>query len=138
MNTATAIAAIITALFGAGGVYALLKIRPEAGSIVVKSAQDAVVVQASVIDALENEINRQKALVVELEAVVGELRAHLLEAAGQQAAIERLTFEFDRCEGIRKASGRRLRVLEAELATIRKEPRPKRDRRTQPREEGTT
>jgi cell division protein FtsB len=58
----------------AGGVYALLKLRPEAGQIVVTAAQGALVVQAGVIEALVEENNRLRARVTALESRLQELQ----------------------------------------------------------------
>lgn len=58
---------IIMALFGGGGVALLLRVRPEAGSISVKAAGDAVILQDSVLDNLKEELDRQSGRISELE-----------------------------------------------------------------------
>lgn len=50
-----------------GGIYALLKLRPEAGQITVTAAQGAVVVQTGVITNLQDEIARLNNKVDQLE-----------------------------------------------------------------------
>lgn len=53
---------VVLGLLGSGGflagIYALLKLRPEAGQITVTAAQGAVIVQSGVIDSLRQELNR--------------------------------------------------------------------------------
>lgn len=65
---------IVLGLIGSGGllggIYALLKLRPEAGQIAVIAAQGAVVVQQNVIDQLQDE---NKRLQSRLDAVEAEL-----------------------------------------------------------------
>lgn len=41
-----------------GGIYALLKLRPEAGQITVSAANGALIVQTGVIDSLREELAR--------------------------------------------------------------------------------
>jgi hypothetical protein len=53
---------LIAAIVGSGGVVAaivaLVKLRPEAGQILVTTAQSVVIVQTSVIENLEKQLNR--------------------------------------------------------------------------------
>lgn len=59
MKFAQAIPYIVTVLLSGGflgGIYALLKLRPEAGQIVVTAAQGALIVQSGVIDSLREEL----------------------------------------------------------------------------------
>lgn len=62
--------AVLAAVFGGGGIFALLKVRPEAGQISVSAAQGAVIVQTSVIDTLRSELGRTS---IELANVSGRL-----------------------------------------------------------------
>lgn len=66
------LAPIILAVLGGGGIfggiYALLKLRPEAGQITVVAAQGAVVVQQGVIETLRDEIRRHMHRIEALEA----------------------------------------------------------------------
>lgn len=60
---------IISAIMGGGflsGVYALLKLRPEAGQITVTAAQGALIVQTGVIESLREELQRLAAEIQEL------------------------------------------------------------------------
>lgn len=75
---------VISALLGVsgicGGIYALLKVRPEAGQIVVSAAQGAVVVQTTVIENLTKRLE--------------EAEVHISEQAGE---IKFLTAELEKC-----------------------------------------
>lgn len=51
-----------------GGIYTLLKLRPEAGQITVTAAQGALIVQTGVIDNLREEIVRLREDVARLTA----------------------------------------------------------------------
>jgi uncharacterized membrane protein len=64
-----------------GGIYALLKLRPEAGQITVTAAQGAIIVQTGVIDNLRKELTRileENARVIEENRVLKE-RLEMLE-----------------------------------------------------------
>lgn len=56
------IVVLVSAILGAGGlvggIIALLKFKPEAGQILVTTAQGVVLVQTSVIDSLQKEVAR--------------------------------------------------------------------------------
>jgi hypothetical protein len=73
---------IIIGLIGGGGllsgIYAILKLRPEAGQIVVTAAQGALVVQAGVIDDLNDEIKRLKQVNQDLRLEVDMIREELV------------------------------------------------------------
>jgi hypothetical protein len=64
---------LLVAVLGAGGIVggivALMKLRPEAGQIVVNAAQDALIVQSGVLEALLAENRRliEKVAAVERE-----------------------------------------------------------------------
>lgn len=57
-------------LLGSGGflagIYALLKLRPEAGQITVTAAQGALIVQTGVLESLREEIDRLREDIQEL------------------------------------------------------------------------
>lgn len=71
MDTRT-IVIVIAGLLGSsgflGGIYALLKLRPEAGQITVATAQGVLVMQTSVIDDLREENARLQGRIDALEA----------------------------------------------------------------------
>lgn len=65
---------LITLIFSGGflgGIYALLKLRPEAGQIVVTAAQGALVVSTGVIETLKEELVRLEAKIDLLEKELG-------------------------------------------------------------------
>lgn len=72
---------VIVAILGSGGllggIYALLKLRPEAGQIVVTAAQGALIVQTGVIESLREENERLQRRVSTLELQVSELKREL-------------------------------------------------------------
>lgn len=59
-NPADWIVPIIVALLGGGGIWALFKIRPEAGMVVVKAAESVVIMQEGRIESLLKEIDECK------------------------------------------------------------------------------
>lgn len=72
---------LIVSLIGAGGlvgaVIALIKLRPEAGQIVVTAAQGALIVQTGVIDSLKEYTARQQQRIDALEGENTNLRERL-------------------------------------------------------------
>lgn len=62
-----------------GSIYALLKLRPEAGQITVTAAQGALVVQSGVIDDLNEELKRVKDEVIALRKENTELKKRVVE-----------------------------------------------------------
>jgi len=60
-----------------GGIYALLKFRPEAGQLTVIAAQGALVVQTGVIETLRAEIARLRQELDELSKENDTLRARV-------------------------------------------------------------
>ncbi len=86
-NTLTVAAAIVIALLGGGGVYALVKVRPEASKISVDAAQGAVIVQTGVIDSLREENQRLAQRLSEVERTPADVNA--LMARVQQLEDER-------------------------------------------------
>jgi hypothetical protein len=78
------IVSLIIAVVGSGGfvggLYALLKLRPEAGQITVEAAQGAIIVQTGVIETLRVELKRLleenaylRSRLVELEKALNDL-----------------------------------------------------------------
>ncbi len=86
-NTLTVAAAVVIALLGGGGIYALLKVRPEASKISVDAAQGAVIVQTGVIDSLREENTRLANRLSEVERTSADVNA--LMARVQQLEDER-------------------------------------------------
>lgn len=69
------------------GIYAILKIRPEAGQITVTAAQGAVIVQSGVIDSLKEELIRLSGEITELRQ---ELEIERAENKGLRTRIKNL------------------------------------------------
>jgi hypothetical protein len=71
MSAITESIPVVVAILGSGGllggIYALMKLRPEAGQIVVTAAQGALIVQTGVIESLQNENARLRERVTSLE-----------------------------------------------------------------------
>src|SRR5215204_5532071 len=82
METIGDLVPLIVAVLGVGGfiggVVALVKLRPETGQIVVNAAQDALIVQSGVLQALHDENTRLNARIVNLEAEIAMLKAQVL------------------------------------------------------------
>lgn len=86
MNTATIIVGIIGIVFGGGvasAIVALIKVRPEAGQILVTTAQGAVIVQTGVIESLRQEIARLGEEMSELREQNDRLRARVRDLEGK-------------------------------------------------------
>lgn len=85
MDTA-AVITLVGTLVGVGGIsgaiVAIVKLRPEAGQIVVRSAEGAVIIQASVIDTLQDEVQRltERLSQVEETARVAHVEAEEMKA----------------------------------------------------------
>ena len=83
MEELRAITPLLVALLGAGGIIgglvALMKLRPEAGQIVVTAAQGALIVQGGVIKSLEEENKRLRDRVEALEAETTGLHAEIAD-----------------------------------------------------------
>jgi DNA repair protein RadC len=79
---------IAVAILGGGGlmgsVYALLKLRPEAGQMAVTTAQGVLVMQTQTIDRLEKENTQLRQRLELLEAMVDELRRKERERARRE------------------------------------------------------
>ena len=77
---------IIIALFGGGGVAALIKSRPEGSKILIDAAAGVVVVQTSVITELRSQldesrvqISSQYEILKKAQEQIDELRGHIAE-----------------------------------------------------------
>jgi hypothetical protein len=71
--------AVVIVLLGGGfltGLAALMKFKPEKDAIVVSAAQGAVVVQTSVIDALQEELDRARREKAEVHTELESCRKH--------------------------------------------------------------
>lgn len=81
MSAELAVAAFV-ALFGGGGLVALLKLRSDSSLTIVSAAQGAVVIQTSVIDELQEGQAALRAQMVEVQqrALAAEERAVVAEA----------------------------------------------------------
>lgn len=129
MTWLQAVSALAVLVFGGGGIFALLKIRPEAGQIAVTAA-------ATIIDRLERDIGRLDEMVArqqeKLEQQADEidhLRRDLLGCAQIQIEVERLTWEKQRFEEENDALNKKVRKCENEIARLKGERRPHSDRR---------
>jgi hypothetical protein len=83
--------ALVVALFGGGGIIALLKLRGENSRIVVDAAQGAVIVQSSVIEDLRQQVAGQGGRIKALEdrTKAAEKRAEDAEKAHRQSELAR-------------------------------------------------
>lgn len=66
-----------------GAVIALLKLRPEAGQIMVTTAQGVVIVQTGVIDSLRSELKRVSDELDELRTENANLRLRIRQLEGK-------------------------------------------------------
>jgi len=82
-NWLSVLIAFIVAIFGGGGIAALIKSRSEGSKIVVEAAQGAVVVQSSVIDSLREDLNAAR-------AEINELRSHMTELNSLRGRVREL------------------------------------------------
>lgn len=87
----TAAVTLLVGLFGGGTVVALMRVNVDKDKIVIDAAQGAVVVQTSVITALQAEVARLRAEGVELRAEVARLRAEGAATATRVTRVERAT-----------------------------------------------
>lgn len=79
---------IVVALFGGGGLAALLRLRGETSRIVVDAAQGAVVVQSSVIADLRTQIESLTSRIAAVEVRATEAEARAIAAEQRAAAAE--------------------------------------------------
>jgi hypothetical protein len=82
-------AVILAAVFGGGGIFALLKIRPEAGQISVSAAQGAVIVQTGVIDTLRSELGRTTNELAKVEGRLAQLEEDHMRCQERLRELER-------------------------------------------------
>lgn len=73
-NWLSVLIAFIVAIFGGGGLTALIKSRSEGSKIVVEAAQGAVVVQSGVIESLRIELNDLRAQITEIYSLRSRVR----------------------------------------------------------------
>jgi uncharacterized small protein (DUF1192 family) len=97
----TSVVSLIIGAGGAGGIAALVKVKPERGRIVIDAAQGAVVVQSGVMADLRAELDRLRAELEESradrDAEVARLRAEVLELrSGRDAEVAQLRAEVAR------------------------------------------
>lgn len=71
-----------------GGIYLLLKLRPEAGQITVTAAQGAIIVQTGVIDTLREELERMREELALLRNENIELRKRIRELEKGQINVQ--------------------------------------------------
>jgi len=115
MDFSDALPYIVSVILGGGflgGIYALLKLRPEAGQITVSAAQGAVIVQTGVIDTLREELTRCLNRIQALEAE--QVQVHMLEDR-----ISVLEAERDKLREENITLRHRVRHLEEELETLK-------------------
>ena len=78
---------LISSLLGSGGllgaVYLLMKLRPEAGMMVVKGAEGVVVMQANYIKKLEDRVGQLEKLVEVIEPLRKEVAELTIKPKGR-------------------------------------------------------
>ncbi|HEY2455583.1 MAG TPA: hypothetical protein VGI71_23810 [Scandinavium sp.] len=77
------IVGVIIAIFGGGGLAALIRARPEGSKIVVDAAQGAVIVQSGVITDLRHQLR-------DAQDQIDELRGHISEMSLLRVENDRL------------------------------------------------
>ncbi len=79
---------LVSSLLGSGGllgaVYLLMKFRPEAGSIVVKSAEGVLVMQSSYIKKLESRVEYLEKELEKLSKALDEANTKIRSFEGHQ------------------------------------------------------
>lgn len=111
MSTGAIIGLVVTALFGGGGIVALLKFRGENTKVIVSAAGEMVLVQGNVVALLRAEMAelRQRCDALEAEAEEArKVRGELDELRGYH---EEVKLERDEARG----EARRLRIERDEL-----------------------
>ena len=115
MKFADALPYIVSVILGGGflgGIYALLKLRPEAGQITVTAAQGAVIVQTGVIDTLKSELTRAQGRIEALEAEQSKVQT-------LEERIDNLEAERDHLREENITLRHRVRHLEEELESLK-------------------
>lgn len=64
----TSVVALLIGVFGGGTLAALLRVKADRGKVVIEAAQGAVIVQTSVIDDLQAELQRVKGEMASMRA----------------------------------------------------------------------
>lgn len=85
----TLIVTLLVGLFGGGSLVALLRVSADKGKVVIEAAQGAVIVQTSVIDDLQDELNRVKKELADLRVQEARLWAENAALRARMALIER-------------------------------------------------
>lgn len=96
----------------AGAIVALLKVRPEAGQIVVQTAQGVVLMQSTMIDDLRGERAADR---IEHTRELRDLERRLMEA---NARIDRMAAEVERCQRLRDEVAKAQTERDAALAEV--------------------
>ena len=96
---------ILIALFGGGGVAALIKVRQGGPNVIVSAAQGAVIVQAGVIDDLQDQL-------ADAREQIKELRGHIADLSELRKENRRLRARQAVLESENAALERRVRELE--------------------------
>lgn len=106
---------IVIALLGGGGIWALFKIRPEAGMVVVQAAESVVIMQKGTIEELSKKVEMCQAKADEacssVERLEGELYKQRLELDNTRKERDAVARENETL----KAEVRRLEDRVAEL-----------------------
>lgn len=126
LQAASALAVVV---FGGGGIFALLKIRPEAGQIAVTAAATMIDRLQASNDRLEAKVEHLEERLIEQSAEIDRLRRDLLHCAQLQVDVERLEWEKERLEEANEALNKKIRKCENEIARLKGDRRPHRDRR---------
>lgn len=113
-NWLSVVIAAIVAVFGSGGVVALIRSRGEGSKILVDAAAGAVVVQSGVIDSLQEEITRLQSQVNDQQGEISELRNHMAEVNSLRGRVR----ELEQDNEILKAENTKLR---SEVRALRRE-----------------
>jgi predicted nuclease with TOPRIM domain len=100
---------VILAVLGSGGllggIYALLKLRPEAGQITVTAAEGVVMMQSGVLERMEGEAQRYRD---RLDALEAEMRT-----------VDQLRQRISELERESEERGRRIADLESERVSLK-------------------
>lgn len=113
---------VIVAIFGGGGVAALIKSRPEGSKILIDAAAGIVVVQTGVITSLRDQIEKsqrqsdlQASQLKEAQTQIEELRSHIMEMTALRVENDQLKVRLSEQEV--KIQHLRARVAELEHPT---------------------
>jgi FtsZ-binding cell division protein ZapB len=117
---ATAVGPDLSWVLAAGGIIAAVgtalvafrKARPDSASVLVDSAQDVVVIQRTMIDALRAEMDKTAALARDCQRRIQELQSLEGEVASLRMQIRDLTTENQRLRKANSQLQKRIRTLE--------------------------